>query len=332
MRFPTAPRTIRRLAPKIKAKVYLEPEYEFAGYIEFKNGKRSFFNNSTFNINTLGSSMIAKDKAYTNHFLKKFGYHVPEGLTFFNEERNANIKKKRGLKEALAFCTTVGYPVIVKPNDKSLGIMVTKANNQSEFLQFASKILEHEPVALVERFYLGNDYRVVVLDGLVISAYQRIPLSVTGDGEHTILWQLLAKQKKAQKGEMDVRIDHQDFRIRANLKRQKLNLQSVLPKNKQVFLLDNANLTTGGDAIDYTHAIHKDYASLCISIAKDLALRHCGIDIITSDITTPLDPTHIVLEVNSAPGLDNYASKGRKQKKIVDALYLEILKALEKDA
>ncbi len=332
MRFPSAPRTIRRLAPTIGAKVYLEPEYEFAGYIEFKNGKRSFFNNSTFNINTLGSSMIAKDKAYTNHFLEKFGYHVPLGLTFFNEERNANIKKKRGIKEALAFCNKVEYPVIVKPNDKSLGIMVAKANNQSEFLKFAKKILKTEPVALVEKFHEGNDYRVVVLDGKVISTYQRIPLSIVGDGKHSVLWHLQEKQKKAKKEEMDVRIDPSDFRIHANLKRQKLTLQSILPKGKKVFLLDNANLTTGGDAIDFTTSIHKDYAALCASIAKDLSLRHCGVDILTSDITQPLDPSYVVLEVNSAPGLDNYASTGREQKKIVDALYLGILKTLEKNA
>jgi D-alanine-D-alanine ligase-like ATP-grasp enzyme len=332
MRFPTAPRTIKRLAPQIGAKAYLEPEYQFAGYIEFKNGKRSFFNNATFNINTLGSSMIAKDKGYTSHFLNKFGYNVPQGITFFNDERNANIKTKRGIFDALRFCKKIGFPVIVKPNDKSLGEKVCKANNKGEFLQFAKKILRDEPVALVERFYAGNDYRVVVLDGKVISCYQRIPLSITGDGVHSVLWLLQSKQKKAQKEEMDVRIDPHDFRILANLKRQKLTLKSILPNGKKLFLLDNANLTTGGDAIDHTSTIHMDYAALCVSIAKDLSLRHCGIDIVTSDIRKSLDPSHVVLEVNSAPGLDNYASKGLKQKKIVDALYLEILKALEQDA
>lgn len=38
---------------------------------------------------------------------------------------------------------------------------------------------------------------------------------------------------------------------------------------------------------------------------------------------------HIILEVNSAPGLDNYAYTGEKQKEYVDELYLQILKYFE---
>jgi hypothetical protein len=36
-----------------------------------------------------------------------------------------------------------------------------------------------------------------------------------------------------------------------------------------------------------------------------------------------------ILEVNSAPGLDHYAKIGPEQDRIVEDLYLEVLKSLE---
>ena len=108
-----------------------------------------------------------------------------------------------------------------------------------------------------------------------------------------------------------------------------MNLKSILDKGQAVFLLDNANLSTGGDAIDVTDKIHRDFQSLAVRITKDMGLRMCGVDLITSgDISKPLKE-YVVIEINSAPGLDNYASIGNKQKERVDELYLRVLKALE---
>ncbi len=49
---------------------------------------------------------------------------------------------------------------------------------------------------IVERFYLGNDFRILVLDNEVMAAYQRIPLSITGNGKSTILELLTIKREE----------------------------------------------------------------------------------------------------------------------------------------
>ena len=49
-------------------------------------------------------------------------------------------------------------------------------------------------VAIIEKYLPGRDYRVVVLDGEIISAYERISLSVVGDGKKSILSLLKQKQ------------------------------------------------------------------------------------------------------------------------------------------
>jgi D-alanine-D-alanine ligase-like ATP-grasp enzyme len=36
-----------------------------------------------------------------------------------------------------------------------------------------------------------------------------------------------------------------------------------------------------------------------------------------------------VLEVNAAPGLDHYVKSGKAQQRIVESMYLEVLKAMQ---
>ena len=61
-----------------------------------------------------------------------------------------------------------------------------------------------------------------------------------------------------------------------------------------------------------------------------MCLKLCGVDILTPDITKPLNDYNII-EINAAPGLDNYAFIGKKQNKRVDDLYLKILRTLESE-
>lgn len=320
---------ICRVSPRIGAQVLMEPEYGFVGLITFKNGKKVLFRDRNFNINPLASSEIARDKGYADFFLKHYGYYTSEGQTFFSEARNRRIALKRTIDDGFDYAKALGFPVILKPNNLSQGTLVTKIYNKREYYTAAKKILRITSVMLVQRFYSGHDYRIVVLDDEVISAYQRIPLFVIGDGKSSIRKLASRKQKYYQKIDRDTEIDLDDFRIQQKLKRQRLNLDSILNRGDKVYLLDNANLSTGGDAIDVTDGIHPDFKRLAVNITRDMGLRMCGVDIITSDnISVPMKD-YVVIEINSAPGLDNYASMGIKQKGRVDELYLKVLKALE---
>ena len=319
-----------RVAPRIGATVLMEPEYGFAGQITFKSGKKVLFRDRAVNINPLASSGIARIKSYSDFFLKLHGYKTIEGQTFFSKSTNERLKVKRTIHDGFEYAKQLGFPVILKPNDLSEGILVTKAHTRKEYYTTATKILKRTPVMLVQKFHEGFDYRIVVLDREVVSAYQRIPLFVIGDGKSSIETLLLRKQKRLKEIGRNTQIQVDDFRISQKLQRQKLQLSSIPAKREKIFLLDNANLSTGGDAIDVTEDIHKDYQRLAVAITRDMGLRMCGVDIITShDIRSKLN-SYVIIEINSAPGLDNYASIGNKQKRRVDQLYLKVLKALSR--
>lgn len=331
MRKPFVTNILKRVTPLIGAKLLLEPEYNFVGSVLFKNGKRTFYSNTGFSLNTIGAASIIKDKGYTKFFLNQFGYKTPKGKTFFSKKLNANLSVKRSIDDGYTYAISLGFPVILKPNTGSQGSMVTKVYNKKEYYSIARKILRKHSVLLVEKFCEGlSDYRVVVLDKKVISAYKRIPLSVIGDGKSSIKILLHKKKDEFEQNNRGADINLSDYRITENLKKQRLTLQSVLKKDMVVYLLDNANLSTGGVAIDYTKTIHNSYKKLAVSVTKDLGLRLCGVDILAKDITKP-QKSYVILELNAAPGLDNYASIGKIQRDRVDKLYLEILKILEKE-
>ncbi|MCX6780231.1 MAG: cyanophycin synthetase, partial [Candidatus Magasanikbacteria bacterium] len=121
-----------------------------------------------------------------------------------------------------------------------------------------------------------------------------------------------------------------DPRIVKKLKRQGFDFSSKPAKGQQIFLLDNANLSTGGDSIDVTTKIHSEFKSISIKLTKDMGLRLCGVDLMIDGDISEKPRKYWILETNAAPGLDHYARSGKAQEKIVENLYLEVLKSMGK--
>ncbi len=322
---------LQRIAPLIGASVILEPQWGLVGQITFKNGQRSYFRYNTLDINPVGASDIAKDKGYANYFMEHMGYPTIPGQTFYSEEWSERIgESERGIDAAYAYAKNMGFPVIVKPNSGSQGSGVALVHAKEEFYRAMNFIFEKDKIAIVQQRVFGKDYRLVVLDDRVISAYERIPLSVTGDGHSSIQQLLQSKQRDFFREKRDTRLNFDDPRIREKLEREGLSFESVPPLNTQVFLLDNANLSSGGESIDVTNSIHSDFASVAVALTKDMGLRLCGVDLMIEGDIANAPGTYYVLEINAAPGLDHYARSGEHQEKLVDHLYLQVLKSIEK--
>jgi D-alanine-D-alanine ligase-like ATP-grasp enzyme len=94
-------------------------------------------------------------------------------------------------------------------------------------------------------------------------------------------------------------------------------------------LLDNANLSTGGDSIDVTDVIHSGFKKIAIALTKDMGLRLCGVDFMVDGEITENPARYWIIEINAAPGLDHYVCSGKAQEKIVEDLYFKVLKRLQ---
>lgn len=321
---------LQKIAPRIRAVVVMEPEWNVAGQIIFKNGKKRYFRFTSLDINTLGASDIAKDKDFANFFMNKMGYPTISGKTFFSREWAETIGSERNMDAAYLYAKELGFPVIVKPNSGSQGACVSLVYNKREFYRAMRAVFKRDRVALVQRQVKGKDYRFVVLDNEVISAYQRIPLNVVGDGHSTIFTLLQKKQEYFIVLNRDTKIKLDDPRIIEKLKHKGLSLEFAPSKGERVYLLDNANLSTGGDAVDVTKTAHPEFKRIAVCLTKDMGLRLCGVDFMIQGDVVKKPETYWILEINSAPGLDHYAQTGSVQKKIVEGLYLKVLKSMEK--
>lgn len=326
---------IKKLAPKIGAKFVIEPEWGIVGQIRYKNGVVRSLRYLSLDLNGIASSDVAKDKDYAKFFMNKRGYPVADGTTIFSNDWAQKIKSKRNISYAPKAALKLGYPLIVKPNSKSQGIGITKVENTKELFDALKQVFKIDRVAILEKYMPGHDYRVVVLDKDIISAYERIALSVVGDAKSTVLELLKQKQKLFHKTNRDTKINFDDLRIKLKLKKQDLTFASILKKGEQVFLLDNANLSTGGDSVDVTNTMHPSFKNIATSLTRDMGLRIAGVDIMVTegDITNDAKKCkYYIIEINSAPGLDHYVTTGAKQKKIVEDMYLKVLMALGKKA
>ena len=321
--------TLSRLAPRAGARIDLEPRFGFVGKISFPGARTSYLYGQMLDLNPLGSSELASDKDFAAHYLARAGYPVIEGRPFYGPKLCRILRSDLNVDAAYRYARSLGWPVIVKPNRRSQGRGVAKVSTRADFYRAARAILRENRVILVQRFIAGRDYRLVVLDDAVISAYERLPLTVVGDGRATIRQLFDRKQREFVRTGRDTKLDGDDFLIELYLREQGLGKDSILPKGKTTALRANANLSCGGDAVEALDTIHPGFVKLAVAITAEMGLRLCGVDLLLRSGSLAEAPAdYVVIEINAAPGLDNYASSGVTQAARVDDLYLAVLNAL----
>lgn len=323
---------IEKIAPSLGIQVDLEPTYRYVGRLIAPDGRKFYFRNTNFDLNGQGSAEMAKDKDYAAYFMKLMGYPVPESQSFYSDDWCRILQSDQNIDKAYEYAHQLGFPVFVKPNSKSQGSGVAKVYNKKEFYPAMRRVFNKskDRVGLVQKPIEGQDFRIVVLDDEIISAYQRFPLQVTGDGQSPIMKLILEKQQRFDQEGRDTRIPFDDPRIITKLRRIGLDFNYILSSREKIFLLDNANLSTGGEAIDVTNIIHPQFSELAIRLVRDMGLRYCGVDLITADPIDQPPNRYTLLEINAAPGVDHYAMVGREQRLLVEEMYEKILLAIIK--
>src|ERR1700759_2702609 len=105
--------------------------------------------------------------------MREMGYPVADGDAFYSPAWCKTLGSKNDINAAYRYASRRGFPVVVKPNSKSQGVGVVKAHTKAQFYRAFRKAAAIDNVVLVEEALVGKDYRIVVLDGEVISAYER---------------------------------------------------------------------------------------------------------------------------------------------------------------
>ena len=261
---------------------------------------------------------IASDKELTRRLLSDHGIPFPKGVTLEEEE-----EIEKAIEE-------IGFSVVIKPNDGNHGRGITTCVNSYDEVIKAFRIAKTvSDEVIMEKHIEGSDYRFLLINYKLVAISKRLPAMVIGDGISSVQKLIDNINKDPNRG-----VSHEKILTRITvdentmdiLKRKNLTPDSILPEGQNLFLKDTANISSGGTATDVTDNVHPHNIALVERIARLSGLNICGLDIIATDITSPItEDTGALLEINASPGLRMHLCPSEGTKRNVAAPIIEML-------
>ncbi|WP_347103185.1 bifunctional glutamate--cysteine ligase GshA/glutathione synthetase GshB [Streptococcus anginosus] len=267
------------------------------------------------------------NKTVTKKILSAAGFPVPAGAEFST------------LEESIAYYSFIkDKSIVIKPKSTNFGLGISifqEPTNLDSYQKALEIAFSEDSSVLVEEFIAGTEYRFFVLDGKCEAVLLRLPANVRGDGQHTIRELVATKNTNPLRGRGHrsplERIKLGEIEL-LMLEQQGYKADDILPKGGQVFLRRNSNISTGGDSIDMTEAMHPSYKKLAAEMATAIGAWVCGVDLIIPDSTLPAnkkEPNCTCIELNFNPSMymHTYCAEGPGQSitpKILAKLFPEI--------
>lgn len=266
---------------------------------------------------------ISCDKLLTKELLDLQNLPVARGAKVYNVISL--------LKEA----DRIGYPLVLKPQygNKGRGVILG-IKNEKELITAYQKLINEFNDIILEEYHKGDDYRVCVVNNKVVGVSLRVPPYIIGDGNKSVeelIDELNSHEYRGEGHEKPLTKVKKDIMLNSFISEQGYTLNSILENDKKLLLRKNANLSTGGIAIDYTDKICEENKDICIRAAKAIGIDVCGVDICTNDISKSIINNGIIMEVNTAPGLRMhiYPSEGKSRdvgNEIINMMYKDGIK------
>lgn len=241
---------------------------------------------------SLVASDIASDKSLTNTLLCAGGIPVPRHIIAETLAQGADAWRAFGKR------------IVVKPLCGHQGKGVTVGVHSVRELDKAMRAAQaFGRRVLIEQQVAGREYRLLIVDGRMVAASERIPAYVRGDGAQTVRELIDEVNCDPRRGEGHTKQLTKitvDSDVLAVLAKAGHTLDSVPQSGEVVYLRHSANLSTGGTAVDVTDIVHPMTRRLAEEAAAVIGLDIAGVDIIAHDIAKE---GAIVIEVNAAPGI-----------------------------
>jgi len=257
--------------------------------LTLSGGKQIFFSG----VPRLSRSDVAisgwmDDKALLKKRLSNAGCVVSRGASFVR------------LAPAQKMFAALQKPVIIKPRFGSRGRHTTTHINTLEEFNRAFAVAKQLCVSvIVEEHLVGSVYRATMINGCLAGVLAGEPPRITGDGVHSITQLIELKNSLRPK-----RVG--EFKIRANtstyLARLGYTLDSILPTDIRIDLIEKIGLSYGGSSLEVTPETHPKLRAELEKAAAAVDDPIHGFDFITTDVS--VDPDTVrwgIIECNSVP-------------------------------
>src|SRR3954468_13838920 len=107
------------------------------------------------------ASALAMDKVKSKELFRLHNLPTPPYYTVSADDELADLEEMHG---------SFGFPVVVKPRGEGSSLGVSKAGSLIELSRALNNALDLDEVALVERYVLGKEVQVGILNGRVLGA------------------------------------------------------------------------------------------------------------------------------------------------------------------
>lgn len=266
------------------------------------------------------TALIMENKTVTKKIVHSVGVRVPAGEEYSSVEL---AYEDRALYD--------GKSIVIKPKSTNFGIGISilqEGHSENAYLEALTIAFGHDIAVLVEEFIPGEEYRFLIIDGVVEGVLNRRAANVLGDGVHTITELVALKNLDPLRGEGYVK-PLEKIQIgeieRALLKVQGYTEFDILPNGITAFLRKNSNISTGGDSVDVTDRVAPTFKELALVAAKSVNARICGVDMLIDTIEDEKS-AYAVIELNFNPAIHIHCfpylgTKRAIGDKIIDLLF-----------
>ena len=247
-------------------------------------GHREIMHHSSTRLVSETIARVTKDKAWTQLWLKEFGFPV---APFVAVESKAEARKHLSKLK----------PLVVKPVSADRGEGITlNVVTQKELDAAMTKAQQYSESVILEKMQKGFDVRLLII-GKHVFGIRRHRASVTGDGIHTVDQLRMKYNRRRVKHAFPIAVSPE---LRRVLRQQKLTLRTKPSKGQCVYLSETPNVHSGGISEDVTDQLKPFHKKMAKQIADAFTSPVLGIDWYTEDMRSTKG---VVLEINRLPGL-----------------------------
>ncbi|WP_139827792.1 enolase C-terminal domain-like protein [Nesterenkonia sp. PF2B19] len=278
---------------------------------ESSNGAQLAFSWTKSNATSSLAATVTTDKQTTRELLLGAGVPVPVGRRFDIED----------VEPAVEYAESLGYPVVFKPLRGTGGKGVIPGIADADELRWAFERLKGSSLAapgvVVEEHFDGREFRILCRSDGALSAVERRPGMVEGDGMLSIAELMMIKHANRMKNpHLRSRKIKFDDTARLQLSRQGMDFDTVPEVGQRVVYTLSPSFHQGGESSEMLADMHPtilDAATRAVGAVPGLA--YGGVDFIVADPGASVEEQKCgVLEVNSSPsqGSHEFPMHGKK--------------------